>query len=158
MLFTPLGWRVTGRTTKRDTRMADYTKYDVTAGGSTYRKQPKNRALLRLVQHLCLQGVSPASIRGAMPRIRQVVSGRQCIWYSLPGALNAEEFRRIAATTEDRSVGEFDPKRWFCKSGELVRWEGETLAFSNQWGKSFPEAVENLTARFEDRGIEVRAS
>jgi hypothetical protein len=30
--------------------------------------------------------------------------------------------------------GNFSRRRWFCEDGELVKVNGKTYAFSNQWG------------------------
>lgn len=66
---------------------------------------------------------------------------------ALPGHLDAGAFV-LEATRSYRGSrgGRFDPDRWHC--GRLIHAEGQTWAFTNQWGHSFPHLLGALRAAF----------
>jgi hypothetical protein len=52
-----------------------------------------------------------------------------------------------------RDGKKFDSRRFFCADDELIRFDGATLALSNQWGTSWKKAIDNLAAAFTDHEI-----
>ena len=127
----------------------DLTKYDVTVEGVLHRRLPKNRAIFLVVRHLCSQGVRPAEIAEAIPW------RRSNLWCSLPGELDEDAFLAAGEARARAGGPAFAPRRWFCAEEELVRADGETHAFSTQWGRRTGEAMERLVERWPDAGLRV---
>jgi hypothetical protein len=60
------------------------------------------------------------------------------------GAVDAQEFKRLASEKSSTGGPNFDSRRWFLGEGELVDANGKTYAFSNQWGGEYWHRARNL--------------
>lgn len=130
----------------------DFTKYDVTVNGAKHERLPKRGAIFAVVRHLCDLGHSPNDIAA-------VVSWRKnSMFRRVAGKINASEFvskAEVAATVEGRS---FESRRFYCGEDELIVANGDTYAFSNQWGSRTVEAIDLLLKAFPDANIEYSPS
>jgi hypothetical protein len=125
----------------------DYTRYDVHVGARSYTGLPKRAAMLAVVRGLVAAGVPPSEIAAALPSL-----GSR-LFRSAEGHLSSAEF--VAAVTASRAAGgkTFDPIRFFCGDGDLIRHAGRTYTLSSQWGGWTQDALDRLLGAFPDRGI-----
>lgn len=130
----------------------DFTRYDVSIRGEVHRAQWKRRAILLVVKALVDQGVSPE-------RIAQLIHWRSHrIWWSVEGDVDAESFVERASKDAQSNDAAFDKRRWFCGDDDLLNVEGRTYAFSNQWGRRWPEAMTLLAEAFPEHEISFTAA
>jgi hypothetical protein len=100
------------------------------------------------VTTLVKEGVSPEEIA------HLVTDSKGNLWWRVDGELDGASFVEQAALQAKADGRTFDPDRWFCGDGNLVRWKGSTYACSNQWGANWSDAVDCLAEaypRFEMR-------
>jgi hypothetical protein len=118
------------------------TRYNVTVNGVCYTNQPKRRAILRVLQTLVGDGVSPSEINDLIT------------WRTV--------FYQVPADADDDSIGqrlaneygvEKPQKIWFLNEGEFVVHEGATYAVVKQWGKRTDEALRLLIKTFSPANI-----
>ncbi len=135
------------------TSSADYTKYDLTLGDEDYPRESKRWAILRTFSYLVESGVTPEAVAehcGPMAK-------RALIW--VEGEVGGGDFVRLATAARAAEGGRFDPIRFFCGEGELMRVGGRTYAFTNQWvGSDWLAAMTNLRDAFPDRRIDFTAA
>ena len=109
-------------------RSADFTRFDVRIGDEAFPSMAKRNAVFLICKRLCDTGTRPEEITALFDlRPNQV-------WYSVDGIVDAPEFEKRAVEKAASSGPSFNRKRWFCEGDELVRADGKTYAFSNQWG------------------------
>jgi len=120
----------------------DYTKFDVTLDEITHKAMPKRKAILAVVKHLCKQGVPPEEIEIQVP-------WRGNLFCSMEGIVASKEF--VAQQKEKVDSG--DARRYFCEDNELIHFKNKTYALTNGWGTQTSEAIENVLAKFPDRGV-----
>ena len=125
----------------------DYTKYDLTLGGSTYPRQNKRWAIFRVIKHLCASGVTPEDICRVASRF--VTAFRSVNSHVTTG----EEFIALLNANVSIDCKPFDAKRFFCGDDELIRCGGKTWAFSNQWGTRTFSFIGELKKAFPDKDI-----
>lgn len=125
----------------------DYTKYDVTVGGTTYPRLSKRMAIFRVVKYLCDSAVTPEAISrvngwGAKRfRSADVIISSQ------------EEFIQGQKAQEAAGGKRFDASGYFCDDDELFHSGGKTWALSSQWGTRAPEFIGELKKAFPDKEI-----
>lgn len=124
----------------------DYTKYDVSVRGEVHQSQWKRRAILLVVKALVDERVSPQQIAELIHRPFHKT------WFSVAG-VDAESFVEQAPTEAQSNGCIFKEIKWFCDKDELLKFEGRTYAFSNQWGKSWPRAMTLLAEAFPQHKI-----
>lgn len=107
---------------------ADFTRFDVEIEGERHTSQWKRNAVFLICKHLCERSVDPEEIA----TLFDWRSNR--VWYSVEGAIDAAGFDRLAQEKASAGGLNFDRRRWFSGDGELIRANGKTYAFSNQWG------------------------
>ncbi|MDW3094611.1 MAG: hypothetical protein R8G33_02945 [Gammaproteobacteria bacterium] len=129
----------------------DYTKYDVTVDGVPYERLAKRNAVFRIVKSLCDKGVSPDDISKQIP-------WRGTLFKVLPGRLSSEEFKKKIKVVIESEGNIFNPRRRFYNDDELIYWQENTYALTNQWGRRTLEFIENLINNFSDYGITVKES
>jgi hypothetical protein len=129
----------------------DYTRYDVTTEGTPYLALPKRHAMFRVVTSLCNQGVSPEKIIEVLPELKRK-------WRRVEGDVDARTFKALATEQAQAEGKSFEERRWFCREDELIRANGGTYAFSNQWGIGTVEFVTSLLAAFPEAGSAFQAS
>ncbi len=130
----------------------DFTRYDVSIRGKIYPAQWKRRAILLVVKALVEQGISPE-------RIAELIHWRpNRLWLSVEGDVDAEHFMEQASREAKAGGGIFDKRRWFCDDDDLLNANGRTYAFSNQWGKRWPEAMSVLVEAFPEHQISFTAA
>jgi hypothetical protein len=120
----------------------DYTKYDVEINGTRHEALPKRRAVLTVVKHLCAQGVTPEEIAELIP-------WRSDLFCSAEGTVTGDQF----VTQQKAKVDSGGKRRYFCADGELIHFDGRTYAVTNGWGKRGSQAIQNLLAKFSDKGV-----
>lgn len=125
----------------------DYTRFDVTIGGVTYKNLPKNRTIYTVVRGLCKNGVSPLEIAQTFAKAWKwnLDATQKRLWMSADGFLDATAFD----TAMQDTGGKYDSGRHFTKTDTLIHHDGRTYAFSTQWGGAdFSDRIEELRAAF----------
>ncbi|MCO5158503.1 MAG: hypothetical protein M9945_17435 [Aquamicrobium sp.] len=135
------------------TTSADFTRYDLTLGQSRHVSVPKRHALYLLFRHLVDRGHDPSEVaEHCGPRKNRAL-------YSVEGEVERDEFLRLAEIAMAAGGRKFRPPRFFCEETELVRYNGRTYSFSNQWGGSeWLAAMTELKDAYPDAGIDFQAS
>ena len=88
----------------------------------------KRNAIFLVAKHLCDQGIDP-------DEIARLIDWRpNRVWYFVDGAVNSEQFQTLAFEKANEAGGGFSRGRWHIDDDDLVRANGRTYAFSNQWG------------------------
>jgi len=120
----------------------DFTKYRVTVGVETVPGLDKGRAILAVVRGLHGRGVSPEVLRDTINQI-----GLQR-FYEIEGEVFSEDdFVAAAGLSADLNNGKpFRALRYFTADSDLIRHEGKTYAFSNQWGRFTESKMSKLVA------------
>ena len=126
----------------------DLTKFDVTIGGQLEARLPKNRAVYRIVRHLCDSGVPPEEIGDVVGRDK---------WRVVGGELDSAAFHAEASAAARNGGPRFDPWRWFHADDELIHNDGRTWALIRQWGSKTEQQIGALLSAFPDRGISVES-
>jgi hypothetical protein len=121
----------------------DFTKYDITVGGETYRRLPKRRAVHRVVHYLCEQGVSPEDITDTIGW-----RSHDTLWRSVEGEHDEARFVDAARGAAAAGRPAFKVKRWFCSDDELIFHGGRTYALTKGWGLRTDEAIGSLLAAY----------
>lgn len=121
----------------------DFTKYDVTVSGETFSRLPKRRAIHRVVQRLCEQGVSPEDVTDTIGWRSYDV-----LWRSADGELDEGGFVEAAREVATAGGPGFTRTRWFCSDEELIYHGGRTYALTKGWGRRTDEAIESLLAAY----------
>ncbi len=107
----------------------DFTRYRVTVDGVVHENLPKNRAILTVVKAMHARGAPPVVMRKTMNQ-----GARR--FYQVEGLIESgDEFIEAAADAAPDNEGrEFKARRYFTDDEDLLRFEGKTYVFSNQWG------------------------
>lgn len=125
----------------------DYTKYDVTVGGTPFPRLNKRMAIFRVVKYLCDSAVTPEAI--------STVNGWGARRFRSADTIirSGEEF--IAGQKAQEAAGgkPFDAARYFCDDDELLHSGAKTWALSNQWGTRAFEFICELMKAFPDKEI-----
>lgn len=120
----------------------DYTKYDVTIDDLVHEALPKRIAIFKVVTQLCKQGVTPEEIGASVP-------WRSNMFCSMDGVVSSSEFVEALKVKVDSG----GIRRYFCEDSELIHVDGRTYAISNGWGNRTFQAIENILAKFPDKGV-----
>lgn len=125
----------------------DYTKYDVTLGGTSYPRLNKRLAIFQVVKYLCDSAVTPEAIG--------TVNGWGARRFRSADAIirSGEEFIAWQNAQEAAGGKPFDASRYFCDDGELLHSGGKTWALSNQWGRWTFKFICELIKAFPDKEI-----
>lgn len=121
-----------------ETAGRDLTKLSVTINGVMYKELPNREAVLKVVKHLCDQGIAPDDISSAITW--------RTAFCSLEGTVTSEEF--VA-----KQKGKNPMQKYFCDDSELIRCSNRTYSLSAVWGKRTLEAIQNILAKFPDKGV-----
>jgi len=85
-------------------------------------------AIFRICKHLCDKGINPEELT-------QLFSWRPTrVWHPVPGQVNSDQYIELSSAQARDKGYPFNPGRWYCDNDELVKANGKTYAFSNQWG------------------------
>jgi len=126
----------------------DFTKYDVTLGSRTIERLAKRHAIRQIFAFLVEQGIPPEVVANNCGRR----SGTALT--AVDGSVDEHEFDKLATEVRAKLGKNFQPRRFFCKSDELVHFEGRTFAFSSQWGgEDWEEAMKQLCDEFAKLGV-----
>jgi hypothetical protein len=125
----------------------DFTKYDVTINGKTHERLPKRAAIYTTVKFLCDSGISPQTIAAQVPW------RKNSMFRSADGTLDSAAFVQRMRQEEEAGGKRFEERRFYFADGELIRAEGRTYAFTNQWGHRTISAINNLIQAFPDHPI-----
>lgn len=125
----------------------DLTKYDITIDGQAHRRLPKRGAIYTVVKFLCASGISPESIAAAVPWRRNTM------FRSADGDLASAAFVQRMKQEAEGGGKRFEERRFYCADDELMRAEGRTYAFTNQWGSRTITAIKDLIHAFPDHQI-----
>src|SRR6056297_1503772 len=148
-------YQVQVREKKRQERMSrtsgmDFTRYDITIGGTTYPAQWKRNAILLVVKALYENGVSPQEIGQSF---RQW--GRGNAFLSVEGETNDVEVFAAKAHEVLGAQGRiYTDKRWHTAPGDLMPSDGRTYVLTNQWGKHWPQFMKSLKEEFPQLRLE----
>lgn len=128
----------------------DFTRYDVCIEGEKYVSQWKRNAIFLVCKHLCDRGINPDEIKSYF----DWRSNR--VWFAIEGdVVDVSEFQKVALERAAADGQTFQSRRWFCDDGELVRANGKTYAFSNQWGgANWHRAMNMLKEKYPQFQIE----
>jgi len=128
----------------------DTTRYDVSVSGNMHPNLSKRDAVLRVVQSLVALGHAPEEISAAVGERffeRRFRGGAQ-------GHLTESEFVEAMSLIRRGKGKTFDPRRWYTQDDELICHDGQTYAFSNQWGgQKWLTAMKALTRGFPSADI-----
>ena len=105
----------------------DFTRFDIQFDGETQTSMAKRNAIFFICKNLCERGVTPEEISA-------LLEWRPNLWYSVEGTVDANEFAELAAEKASSGGISFSPRRWFCDDNNLVKFNGNTYAFSKRWG------------------------
>ena len=121
---------------------ADFTRFDVRIGDDIFPSMWKRNAVFLICKRLCDTGTRP-------DEITDLFDFRSRVWYSVDGTVDAPEFERRAIEKAASGGPNFHRNRWFCEDDKLVRADGKTYAFSNQWGgPEWRRAMEVLKEKY----------
>ena len=126
----------------------DLAKFDVSIRGTMHQQLNKRRAIFTVVRYLCESGVAPMDITAEVPW-RQ-----KRMFCKVDGTVDSDEFSRIVQSGRKR----VDLRRYFSDEDELIHFDGNTYAFTNQWGTRTLEAMSRLIKAFPDRSITCKKS
>lgn len=116
--------------------------FDVTIDGVTQEALPKHKAVLTVVKHLCDQGVTPEEIAKLVP-------WRTTMFCSVDGDVTSEKF----LAQPKLKIASGDKLRYFCGEDELIHSKGRTYAVTNGWGVRVFQAIQNILAKYPDKGV-----
>lgn len=127
---------------------ADFTRFDLTLGATKHPAVTKRSALYLTFRHIVDRGLDPVEVAAHCGPRR----GR-CL-YSVEGEVGRDEFIRLAEVAMASGGRKFRAPRFFCDEDELIRYNGRTHSFSNQWGGSeWLAAMNELRDSYPDLGI-----
>jgi hypothetical protein len=127
-----------GQERQARTSNVDFTRFNIQIEGEQHLAEWKRNAIFLICKRLCERDVNPDEITSLFDwRTNRV-------WYSLNGDVDALEFEKRATELALSGGASYDRRRWFCEDDELVRANGKTYAFSNQWGGSSWHRAMNL--------------
>lgn len=122
----------------------DYTKYRLHIGNVIQDSLNKRKLMLQLVREGIKLGVTPEQMCDAVPWPR-------------PAMFLSSEGDTIAAKDVASSQGK-QLVRFFSADDEIIRCNGKSYLFSNQWGSRTEEAAANILKLFpSDCGIDFEA-
>lgn len=123
---------------KREARQSrrDNTKYALTIADSTFRNLSKRELAYRVAIEAIRRGITP-------DQLCDVIAWKGSrLWTYVDGEVNEDLFIEKAESRQ----GSFDSRRFFTADDKLIRFDGKTYAFTNQWGTSTLEAVDKVIA------------
>lgn len=130
------------------TSTRDRTTYDLVLGGRRLTRLPKRHAIYQVFRHLVENGIAPKDVA----RHCGALANRALVW--VEGEVAGDEFRRLATDARAQERRTFDSGRYFCGDDELIRFNGCTYAFLNQWGGGdFEDVMARLRDTFPDKEI-----
>jgi hypothetical protein len=122
---------------KREARQStrSLTRYDLTIGTTRRTGLPKRELAYWIAREAIQRGATPEQI------CNWVSWKRNYLWAVADGEVNQEVFIQTARAFPNPSRA-FDKKRYYTADDKLIRLDGRTFAFSNQWGEQTLEAVD----------------
>lgn len=132
---------ITSATSASNKPVKEHTKFDVTISGVKQAALPRHRAMLVIVKHMCDHGVKPDEIAELVPW--------RTMFISIDGTVSSEDF----VTQQPSVIGANGKHKYFCDQGELIHCSNRTYALSNVWGGRAFEAIQNILAKFPDKGL-----
>lgn len=115
----------------------DLTRYDLRIGNAVFPGLWKRQLIFRVVKEAIARGATPDQVSEAIPWKR--------VFFCVEGTYSGAEFLPKAAESLAKAGRSFDSRRFFTSEDELIRFEGKTYAFTNQWGgPSTFKAVEKV--------------
>lgn len=140
------------RRKEKNASNVDFTRFDVSIGEEIFGSLWKRNAILIVVKHLCRAGIDPEKIRELIDWPK-----RASIWHTVEGRVDGQGFVDAALEIAEADGIRFDPRRWHCRSENLIYANEKTYAFSNQWGgESWHRAMERLKTAFPESQIDFR--
>jgi hypothetical protein len=135
------------------TSSADFTRFAIQIDDERHSSMSKRSAILFICKYVCEKGINPDEIAALF----DWRSDR--IWYAVEGCVEASEFEKLACEKAASTASRFSRRRWFCDDGELVRANGKTYAFSNQWGgENWHRAMNLLKEKYPQFKIDFAAN
>jgi hypothetical protein len=132
------------------TSNAGFTRFDVHLEGEEHQSMWKRNAIFLICRRLCAKEISPDEIAGLFEwRPNRV-------WYVVDGNVDTATFAKLASEKAIKTGSALNTDRWFCEDDDdLVRANGKTYAFSNQWGGSnWHRAMEALKNKYREFQID----
>jgi hypothetical protein len=139
---------------KRQARVsnADFTRYDLQIKGKEYKALGKRHLVYRAVRAAIENGTSPESLAPLIPR-------GPARWVVMEGNASSDEFREHLRTLKTPSGGAYEPRRYFLEEDELIRHNGRTYAFSNQWGgEPAFQVIRDIAAKYPALALSLKKS
>ena len=124
----------------------DFSKYDISIGGTKYLAQNKRQMMFLLVSEVLKSGGTPQKVADALPSRKLK---------EFEGMLDAERVRELIM---EGDTGGNVPrsKRFFCDDGEPFHIGEKTYVLSNQWGSDALDTVRRLAEKFPSLKIECK--
>ena len=117
-------------------------------------KQWKRNSILLVVKALVQKGVSLVEIREFFRAM-----GRGTVFLDVPGETdNVREFCDLATKRAESQGKKFNERRWHLGDDDLILFEGNSYAFSNQWGRHWPTFMKELKQRYPQIGLDYSPS
>lgn len=135
---------------RQQKRQYDRTQYDVICNGQPHKSLGKRRAILQIVTFLASVGHGPAELN---EYLNQQTPKSRLNFFSIEEQLDSEEMETFL------SQQEIDISRYLTKDDELIKFEGQTYAISNQWGlPNFSTVTQHLLSKYSSAGLSMQES
>ena len=132
----------------------DFTRCDVTVNGQTHSGQWKRNSILLVVKAFVESGVSLLEIRDIFREL-----GRGTVFFEVPGEISdVQEFCSRASERSKETGKSFNERRWHTGDGDLIVFDGNTYAFSNQRGRHSLKFMKELRERYPQIGLSYKPS
>lgn len=127
---------------------ADFTRYDLILGTRNHPAVPKRTALYLTFRYLVESGHEPSEVA------QHCGARKNRALYAIEGEVGRDEFFRLADAAMAVGGKKFRSARFFSDEDELIRHQGRTYSFSNQWGGSeWLEAMTEMKDAYPAAGI-----
>ena len=123
-------------------------KFNLTIRGSTHTNLTKRELAYQVFAEAIRRGIT-------LDRLRKVITSKSPnrAFVSVPGRLNEREFIKEATRIRAESGHSFNTIKWFSAGAKLIYAEGQTVAFTNQWGHSTVEMVSLMKKEMKGQDI-----
>ncbi|CTQ55193.1 hypothetical protein LP7551_03734 [Roseibium album] len=130
----------------------DHTRFNLKLGGETLGPETKRRSIYLVFRYLVDAGIDPEKIAERCgPRSNRAL-------YSVEGEVSRDDFLRLAQLAAKNGARKFDRTRYYCADDDLIRRNGRTYAFSNQWGGAdWADAMSTIKDTFDNHEIDYAA-
>lgn len=135
---------------EREARNRDFTKYNVTVGGTKHLSQNKRWMMFRIIAAILKNGGKPKAVIDAIPW------RRKGLFEDFEGDLRGKGVCEETFMEKYPDKKSPQAKRFFVDKDQGFHFKGKTYVLTNQWGGDRTlEAVKALQKKFPDLKIEI---